>query len=257
MGPFAGFERATHTVNGVKTVVLTAGSGEPLVFLHGAGIWHGLKFALPWTEKFRVLVPFHPGFAESDDDPAMTELDDYVMHYVELFDTLGLGTTRLVGFSFGGLLAAKFAVAQAHRVSRLVLVGPAGLRDQTQPVRDLFRIPPDQIPKMLVNDFEVIRPYLPAKPDLDFMGARYREGSTLARLLWDHPWDKKLPRYLHRLTMPTLLVWGAEDKLIPVQMAATWRRFIPKADIQIFKGAGHLVLDEKREAVDVVQRFLS
>ena len=53
----------SHTVNGVKTVVLTAGHGEPLVFLHGAGTWHGLKFALPWAEKFRVIIPFHPGSA--------------------------------------------------------------------------------------------------------------------------------------------------------------------------------------------------
>jgi pimeloyl-ACP methyl ester carboxylesterase len=62
---------------------------------------------------------------------------------------------------------------------------------------------------------------------------------------------------MHRLTMPTLLVWGDEDQLIPAAFAEIWRGFIPKADIQIFKGAGHLVLDEKREAVDAVQRFLS
>ncbi len=255
--PFAQFQRETHTINGVKTVILTAGRGEPLVFLHGAGIWHGLGFALPWAEKFRVIVPFHPGFAESGDDPAMTEMHDYVMHYVELFDALGLDKVRLVGFSLGGLLAAKFAVAHGHRVSRLVLVGPAGLHDKAHPGPDLFKVPPDQITRMLVTNFDVIKPYLPETPDLDFMGARYREGTTLARLLWEHPWDKKLPRYLHRLTMPTLLVWGEDDRLIPVQMAETWRRLIPKTEVAIFKGAGHLVLDEKREAVDAVQRFLS
>jgi hypothetical protein len=56
-GSLAGFEREVHTVNGVKTVVLTAGRGEPLVFLHGAGTWHGFKFALPWAEKYRVIIP--------------------------------------------------------------------------------------------------------------------------------------------------------------------------------------------------------
>jgi hypothetical protein len=72
----------------------------------------------------------------------------------------------------------------------------------------------------------------------------------------EHPWAKKLPRYLHRLMMPTLLVWGKDDRLIPVQQSQIWRRYIPKADIQIFKVAGHLVLDEKQEAVDAVRRFL-
>lgn len=257
MDPFAQFNRETHTINGVKTVVLTAGRGEPLVFFHGAGIWHGLKFALPWTEKFRVIVPFHPGFAESGDEPAMNDMHDYVMHYLDLFDALGIDKLRLVGFSLGGWLAAKFAVEQGHRLHRLVLVGPAGLRGKEQPKGDLFMLPPEQIPSLLVSNFDVLKPYLPEKPDLDFIGARYREGGTLARLLWEHPYDTKLPRYLHRLTMPTLLVWGEEDKLLPVQTAELWRRFIPKADIQIFKGAGHLVLDEKREAVDAVGKFLA
>ncbi len=257
--PFpAQFKRETHTINGVKTVVLTAGKGEPLVFLHGAGIWHGFNFALPWTEKFRVIVPFHPGFGESGEDPAMNDLHDYVMHYLDLFDALGIATTRLVGFSLGGWLAAKFAVAHGDRVERLVLVGPAGLRGKEQPKGDILSLPPEQIPALLVSNFDVIKPYLPDNPkDLDFMGERYREGGTLARLLWEHPYDTKLPRYLHRLTMPTLLVWGEDDKLLPVQTAELWRRHIPKAEFKTFKGAGHLVLDEKREAVDAVQRFLS
>jgi pimeloyl-ACP methyl ester carboxylesterase len=79
----------------------------------------------------------------------------------------------------------------------------------------------------------------------------------IARLWWEHPYDTKLPRYLHRLTMPTLLVWGEDDRLLSVQNAELWRAHIPKVEFQTFKGAGHLVLDEKREAVDAVQRFLS
>jgi len=254
----AQFKRETHTVNGVKTVVLTAGSGEPLVFFHGAGIWHGINFAVPWTQKFRVIVPVHPGFAESGDDPAMTEIHDYVMHYLDLFDELGLDKVNLVGFSLGGWMAANFAVQAGNRVKRLVLVGPAGLRGKEQPKGDLFSIPPDKIPTLLVSNFDVIKPFLPENPkDIDFMGDRYREGGTLARLLWEKPYDTKLPRYLHRLTMPTLLMWGEDDRLLPVQNADLWRAHVPKAEFQTYKGAGHLVLDERREAVDAVQRFLS
>jgi len=256
--PVAGFERQTYTINGLKTTVLTAGRGKPLVFFHGAGIWHGLKFALPWMEKFRVIVPIHPGFGDADDEPAMNELHDYVMHYVELFDAMGLDKFHLVGFSLGGWLAAKFASEHGHRVERLILIGPAGLRGKEQPKGDFFTLPPEQIPAMLVSNFDVIKPYLPDNPkDIDFMGARYREAGTLARLMWESPYDRKLPRYLHRLTMPTLLMWGEDDKLLPVQSAALWRQHIPAAKFQSFKGAGHLVLDEKREAVEAVQQFLS
>lgn len=252
------FKRETHTVNGLKTTVLAAGRGEPLVFFHGAGLWHGINFALPWTEKFRVIIPIHPGFDDADDDPAMTHVHDYVMHYLDLFDALGLDKVRLVGFSLGGWLAANFAVQQTKRVERLVLVGPAGLRGKEQPKGDLFLLPPEQIPSLLVSNFDVIKPYLPENPkDLDFMGARYREVGTLARLWWERPYDTKLPRYLHRLTMPTMLVWGEEDRLLPMQNAELWRQAIPKVDFKTFKRAGHLVLDENREAVDAVQRFLS
>ena len=142
--PLAGFERQTHTVNGVKTAVLTAGRGEPLVFFHGAGTWHGFKFALPWTEKFRVIIPFHPGFGESGDDPGLSDMHDYVMHYLDLFDALGVDKLRLVGFSLGGWLAAKFAMEHGRRVERLVLVGPAGLRGKTRPTGDVLSLPPEQ-----------------------------------------------------------------------------------------------------------------
>jgi len=251
------FKRETYTINGVKTVVLTTGRGEPLVFLHGAGVWHGFNFALPWAEKFRVIIPFHPGFGESGDDPALNDMHDYVMHYLDLFDALGIDKLRLVGFSLGGCLAAKFGTEHGHRIERLVLVSPALLRGKTRPTSDILSLPPEEIPSMLVTNFDVIKPYLPDKPDPKFMGERYREGGTLARLLWEHPWDAKLPRYLHRLTLPTLLVWGEDDRMVPVQQADEWRRLIPKAELQVFKGAGHLVLDEKREAVEAVQRFLS
>ena len=110
------FKRETHTVNGVKIILLTAGSGEPLLFLHGAGTFHGFEFAKPWADKFRVLLPFHPGFGESADDPAMNDIHDYVMHYVELLDLLGLDKVNLVGFSLGGYIAAKFAMEHGHRV---------------------------------------------------------------------------------------------------------------------------------------------
>jgi len=250
------FQRETHTINGVKTVVLTAGNGEPLVFLHGAGTFHGFEFAKPWAEKFRVIIPFHPGFGESGDDPAMTDLHDYVMHYLDLFDTLGLDKVRLVGFSLGGYLAAKFAMEHAHRVHRLVLVGPAGLRDDKHPTVDVLAVPGEQIPAMLVTNFEVIRPYLPQKPDLDFMGERYREMTTVARLMWERPWDPKMPRYLHRVTMPTLLVWGARDTILPLKAGRQARAAIPGAQFRTLD-TGHVVFaSDPSGFLDLAEPFI-
>jgi pimeloyl-ACP methyl ester carboxylesterase len=253
----AKFKRDEITVDGVKTVVHSAGSGEPVVFFHGAGTIDGFDFAEPWTEKFRVIVPYHPGFGESGDDATFTSLHDYVMHYLELFDVLKLDTFKLVGLSLGGYLAAKFCSEHGQRVKKLALIAPAGLIDPKHPPLDILMVPGDQIPGLLTSDFEVIKRRLPEKPDLDFAGDRYRESGTVARLLWEHPVDPKFMRYLHRIKMPTLIVWGDEDKILPVQYTDIWRKHVPHADIKVFKGAGHLVHLEKPEAADAIAKFLS
>lgn len=250
------FEREQHTVQGNRVVLLTAGSGTPLLFLHGAGTFHGFEFALPWAERRRVIAPFHPGWGESGDAVGMTDVHDYVMHYLELLDQLKLDKVDLVGFSLGGLLAARFAAEHGDRVRKLVLVAPAGLRDDKHPTADVLALPPEKLLPMLAVDFSVVQRHLPAQPDANFMGERYREATATSRLLWERPWDPKLQRYLHRLTMPTLLVWGQQDALIPVQQSDRWLAGVPGARLRTFDRAGHLVLDEKPEAVRAVAEFL-
>ncbi|MEP6659619.1 MAG: alpha/beta hydrolase [Acidimicrobiales bacterium] len=252
-------ERRELQVNGVSTVVLEAGppTAPPLVFFHGAGTFHGWDFAAPWTQRFRVLIPFHPGFGESGDDEGLREVHDFVLHYTDLFDQLDLRRdVSLVGFSLGGLLAARFAIEQKHRLRKLVLVAPAGLRDLENPGPDLFRILPEDLPAMLVHDLATILPYLPADPhDIDFTVARYREMRTTAIVLWEHPFDRVLDRWLGRVDVPTLLVWGDDDKLIPPGQAETWAKLLPNATVRVFPRAGHLVLDESSEAAAAVAEF--
>ncbi len=249
------FKKDTIRINGVDTVVYSAGKGEPLLFLHGAGTFHGFKFAEPWAEKFRVIHPYHPGFGESGDDAAMDTFNDYVMHYVELLDALGVDKAHLVGFSLGGFIAAHFASQQRDRVKTLTLVAPAGMRSEEYPTLDVLATPGEKIVASLASNFEVLKPWLPTGPDPEFMGARYRETTTVARLLWEKPWDPKFKRYLHRINAPTLIVWGDEDKIVPFQQAELWKQALPNAKVQIFKGAGHLVLDEKPEAARAVAAF--
>ena len=132
------FERETISVNGVRVTMLAAGSGEPLVFWHGAGAWHGFEFAEPWASRFRVIIPFHPGWGESADAPEMTRIDDYMLHYLELFDLLKLPQVNLVGLSMGGRFAATFAIQHRERVRKLVLVAPAGMDVPEHPMANFF-----------------------------------------------------------------------------------------------------------------------
>jgi pimeloyl-ACP methyl ester carboxylesterase len=252
----AQFEREELTVNGVKVVMLTAGKGEPLMFWHGAGTFHGWDFALPWTEKYKVMIPFHPGFGESGEDTTISSMHDYVMHYLDLLDQLKLERINLVGFSLGGWMAASFATEHAHRLRKLVLVAPAGLRVPEHPMIDLFRVPPEEVPSYLVANLEVILPHLPKGHDVDFIVGRYREMTSVARVAWERGYDPKLPRWLHRVRVPTLLIWGEQDRLIPPGQAPAWAKLIPGATVRSFKGAGHLVLDENSDAVHAIADFL-
>jgi pimeloyl-ACP methyl ester carboxylesterase len=250
------FVREEFTVNGVETVVHTAGNGEPLVVFHGAGTVDGFDFAESWTDRFRVIVPYHPGFGESGDDPTFTEMQDYIMHYLDLFDILKVDTLNIVGLSMGGYMGAKFAGQQNRRVKKLVLIAPYGLNVPEHPTLDIIATPGEQLVPMLVSNFDTLKKNLPEKPGADFMAARYREATSFARLFWEHPTDPKFPRHLHRVTMPTLIVWGDEDRLIPVQQAQSWRKLIPNAEVMIVKGAGHIVQRDKPEVVEAIGRFL-
>lgn len=252
----AKFERETLTVNGVRVVALTAGSSEPLVFFHGAGTFHGFDFALPWASRYRVIVPYHPGWGDSGDAPNLASLHDYVLHYLDTFDHLHLDGINLVGFSLGGLLAATFAIEHGARIRKLVLVAPPGMDVPDHPPADLSRIPPERIPEYLVEDMSVISRHMPPQPDPEFLAARQREMESLFRVMRPGANSTKLPQWLHRLTMPVMILWGEKDRLIPVQHAGEWARYIPGACVRRFSGAGHLVLDEKPEAAATVSEFL-
>lgn len=246
------FQRETILVNGVRVVMLTAGSGEPLVFWHGAGAWHGFDFAEPWTSRFRVMIPFHPGWGESGDAPEMSSVDDYMLHYLEMFDQLELQQVNLVGLSMGGRFAATFAIQHRERVRKLVLVAPAGLEVPEHPMANLSQVPLQEIPAYLVHNYSVIEKHLPKA----FGPGREREGENFGKLMQSGlvgPW---LTRWLHRIDMPTLLVWGEKDRIIPIGQAEVWKKLIPQAQILRVADAGHLPLDEKPEASRAVADFL-
>jgi pimeloyl-ACP methyl ester carboxylesterase len=251
----AAFTEELFTIRGVRTVVQTAGEGDPLVFLHDAGTVTGFDALLPLAERFRLIVPFHPGFGPSEDDPTVDDVHDYRRHYLDLLDELGVEEFVLAGHSLGGWLAANFAVDHRDRVRRLVLAAPMGLRVEGHPTIDVFSIPGDELLGYLTADTSVYEGHVPMPPTPEFLADRYRESTSAARLLWARPYDLKLGRWLHRLTMPTLVMWGEADRLIPVQQAAVWGELIPGAQVTTFPGVGHLMFDESAEAVAALGAF--
>jgi pimeloyl-ACP methyl ester carboxylesterase len=237
--------------------VLSAGDGPPLLYFHGAGTIMGFDALLPLAERFRVIAPYHPGYGRSGDDSTVDSLHDYVLHYLDLLDQLGLDEFTLVGHSMGGMLAAWFAIEQTQRVRKLVLASPLGLRVPAHPTMDIFAIPDEELLSYVAADLSVFDGKVPMPPTPEFLAERYRESTSTARMFWNRSYDLKLPRWLHRVTMPTLLLWGELDRLIPSGQAAVWAELLPNVQTKILHGVGHVPFEETPDAVGIVLEFAS
>jgi pimeloyl-ACP methyl ester carboxylesterase len=253
-----GFTRNDYEINGVRTAVLSIGSGSELVFLHGTGTFPGFEMARDWAARHTVIIPYHPGFGDSGDAPHFDSVDDYVLHYMDLFDRLDLEYFDLAGFSLGGWLAAEFAIRQPQRLRRLVLVAPAGLVDDVAPAPGLFDIAPQELPAYLAHDPKAALKYFPKAPDPAFDARLGREVTGYAKLINGHPQgNPKLRHWLHRITMPTLVLWGANDRLRPTAQAKAWMDALPSGQLQLVPATGHLVFEETPAAGQHVTDFLA
>lgn len=252
------FERSEYTINGTRTVVLSAGHGSDLVFLHGTGTFPGFDIIWNWTKNHRVIIPFHPNFGESDDNQTIAVMDDYVAHYVQLFDQLRLEKFNLLGFSLGGWIAAEYAIRHPERVRKLILAAPAGLIVDEAPAPDLFKVPPQEVPSYLTHDPRVATGFFPNIPDPAFDAALGREMTALAHVLAQYPkGNPRLAQNAKYLTMPTLVIWGAEDRLMPVAQAKHWGAILPDVQVEYIEGAGHLLFEEKPASGNIVTAFLT
>jgi len=254
-----GFERRELSINGVRTVVYGAGTGPPVMFWHGGGTFHGINFARDWVPHFRVILPHHPGFGESGPAPGFNNLRDYHRHYLALLDSLDLARVDLIGLSLGGWMAAEFAAEFGDRVRRLVLVAPAGMPDEAHPTTNLATVPPDEILSWFAHDVSVFEPHLPrtGAEAAALQRLQAMEAETNARLAPEGPVNPELPNRLQRLDVPTLLVWGSNDRITPVGKADKWQHLLPRARLAVFEGAGHMILDESAAARRAVVEFLA
>ena len=163
------------------------------------------------------------------------------------------GTPRVPSKKSG--LAAEFAVSHNDRLKSLVLGAPGGLDVPEHPPTNLGALPPGEMMAHLVNDMAVLGPYIPpAVPAEEFGKARAREGQAAGKVMMS---PTNLDHWMHRITVPTLLLWGKEDRVLPVGRVKAWTDRLPKATtLRILKDVGHLIFDESPEAVKVAEAFM-
>ncbi|QWK81620.1 alpha/beta fold hydrolase [Ochrobactrum sp. BTU1] len=251
------FEKRKVEIRGKTVTYLVKGEGRNVVFLHGTGTFPGFESLTNIASRHRLIIPFHPNFGESDDDADIVQIGDYVLHYMDFFDALGLDYFSLGGFSLGGWIAAEFAIRHPERLSALFLAAPAGLDLPTIPLPNLFEVAPADIPAHLTHDPHVALRYFPSEPDSRFDQALGREMGALARIhATEGRGNKRLNHWMHRLNMPALILWGTEDRVIPAQYAAEWQRGIKGARLEKLDATGHLLFEEAPAAATLVRNFL-
>lgn len=226
-----------------------AGSGPPLLYLHpAAGMGHWDAFLTTLTERYTVYAPEVPGTTPGDPH-AIHRVDDLwelVLAYEEAIRGLELTEKPvLVGQSFGGMLAAELAAAYPDLCSRLVLLAPLGLWQQDRPLANWMDTPPEELPGLLFADptGEAAQSMftMPDDPDLVIAiqaGMVWAMGCT-GKFVWPIP-ERGLSRRLHRVTAPTLILWGEEDRLNPVGYAADFGAAIAGSVVQTIPGCGHI-----------------
>ena len=256
------FTTHAHEIDGVRTVVKAIGEGPAVLALHGAATLEGYAWARGLADRFRVYLPFHPGFGESDEAPHFVGMQDMVVHGLRLVAALGLDRPHLVGHSMGGWMAAELAAVAGERFARLVLVAPAGLNHPDHPPVDLATISPETLPAYLSHDASVASRYFPGGsecPPLDaFLALREKEGRALDTIVRVHGMGHpNLGRWLGRIPNETLVVWGTEDRLLPASQAPLWVDRIPSARLLIVPGAGHFVLQEAPRTASAIGDFLA
>ena len=230
--------------NGVSVEVYRGGSGTPLVYLHGLfGVDADDALAEALAKHFDVVAPLHRGFADLAELDGIRDVHDLAFHYDSLLEELGLDGVPVVGFSYGGMVAAELAAHVPSRVSKLLLVSPFGIWRDEEPAPDIFRAYPRALDDLLWSDGGQAHAGAAEAQNgdagLDRLLSMAQGMTSVGKFMWPLP-DKGLERRLHRIRARTLVAWGSGDRIVPRSYAAAFAEGIGGSSLTVVDGAGHM-----------------
>jgi pimeloyl-ACP methyl ester carboxylesterase len=248
-------------VRGVGIDLWREGKGRPVLFLHpGDGFADDDPFLALLTRNYDVLAPWHPGFGHSDFPKGWDTVDDLAYFYFDFLDQLKLEDVVVVGASFGGWIAAEMAVRGSRRLSRLVLIDALGIRlsrPTDRDIADFHNTDAGLLEKMKWANPEGRQPNLMALDDHTLTGiVRTRE--AFAHYGWrPYMHNPVLTRWLHRIAVPTLVLWGERDGIVKPDYGRAYAAGIPGARFKMIANAGHYPhIEQPQSSADQVRAFI-
>ena len=248
-------ELKTVKTRAAEVPYLEAGTGAPLVYLHGAGGVMPEAVLAGLAATHRVIAPYLPGYGETEDCPDLRDMLDFTLHTWDVVQALGIEKPLIVGESMGGMIAAEMAALAPNDLAGLVLIAPAGLWLDDHPIPDMFTLMPYELPAFLFHDVAAGTSLMTAglnMSDPDFLkGYLVRNARQLGmagKLMFPIP-ERGLIGRLYRIKVPTTIIWGESDRLIPPVYAPAFTGAIAGAKLVMVPQAGHMVTLEQPAAV--------
>ena len=231
-------------LSGAHTRVLETGDGPVLLFLHGMDGPRDFseEALLALGRNYRVIAPWHPGFGPAIRPEAFRSVSDIAYFYLDLIDAWKLRDVTLVGASFGGWIAAEMAVRNCSALSKLVLCGPVGVKAGDRTTRDyldFFALPRAEWLNLAFADT--------SKAVRDAATLSEAELTNIARNIEGvayYGWkpflhNPQLAHWLHRVSVPTVVIRGAQDRITRREVHELYARQIRGATLAVIEGAGH------------------
>ena len=254
----------TVPVAGTDLAMIKGGTGSPLLVLHDElGFTGWLQWHSALAKSHTLHIPIHPGFGQLPRLDWISGVRDLASFYSRLLKHLDLGPIDVIGMSLGGWIAAEMAASCAHQFRSMILVAPTGIRPTDGEIKDMFMVTARSYLNASVRD--------PANTP-EFAGLYGGEATPeqfeawedaraeAARLAWKpYMYNPSLGPMLEGVSgLPTLLVWGTEDKIVPINAGHIYNKAIAGSELASLKGCGHRPEIEKSgEFVDRVQSFLA
>ncbi|MBI3301452.1 MAG: alpha/beta hydrolase [Deltaproteobacteria bacterium] len=259
-----GWREETVRVAGTDLTLIQGGTGRPLLVLHEElGFPGWLRWNSELARSHTLVIPHHPGFGKSPRVEWVRGIRDLAGFYARVLRERGLAPADVIGFSLGGWIAAEMAACDARQFRRMVLVAPTGIKPPVGDIMDTFVVTARAYLDASAHDIaqtpEFAKLFGGEQTPEQYEAWEDARAET-ARLAWQpYMFNPSLGPLLEGVVdLPTLLIWGKEDKIVPASAAEVYRKSIAGSQLVMFDGCGHRPEIEKaQEFIDRVQSFLA